>query len=343
MATEFEAMVARTPADNRYARERQERFIGGIIDDVEQTSLALSLGEVHRMSTYKEVLRLSNTKPAAYFINGTTGAGDAPHGSSNNDDTNQLAKDSGLKQTTTLDWDYLTIVPDEIAVQVPMPDAWRDDSDITWEEIRSALRSAFAMAIDSAIFFGRSLTSHPIPSTFGDGIVPDTIAAGHFEVEGVGVDLADDYALFLQGLEGRGFRTSATLVDMAEPWRLRRLRDGNDVPLYQNLGEGDKSAIYGRPLREVENDIWRPTDVTALGGDFSNLKIGVRQGMTFDMSNTAVIHDADGNVVYNAWQQDGMVLRAVMRIGYKVVDPFRYRTGAREWPFHCLLPENYSS
>jgi len=343
MAATFDDKVERSGSDNRYARERQEKFMAGIVDDVEQKSLALQLGEVHRMDTFKEVFRLSNTKPSTYWINGTTGAGDAPHGSNNNDDTNQAAKDSGLKQTTTQDWDTLYLIPDEIATLVVMPDAWMDDSDVRLDEIRKDVVSSLALSLDAAIFFGRSTTSHALPSTFGNGIVPDTISNGAFVVEGVGVDTADDYALFYRGLEDRGFDASATIVDRVEPWRLRRLRDDNNQPIYQELGAAGKSAIYGRDLRTINNDVWRPTDITALDGEWGNLHIGVRQDVQWSMSNSAVIHDASGAVEYNAYQQDGMVLRACMRVGYVVTDPYRYRTGQREWPFEALLPLHYSS
>lgn len=341
----FDEVEGRTPAENRLAREKREEVVAEIIKDVEQTSVALQLGNVRRMNAFQTRLRVVNTVPSAFWINGTTDAGDAPHGSANNDDTSQLAKDSGLKQTSNMTWDNLFITPDELAVLIPMPDSWKDDSDIAWDEIRSALRTAFAQEIDSAIIWGRSNTAHPLPSSFGDGLVADAVAAGALVVEGTGVDIADDYAATFQALEQRGFRATNAVVDAAETWRLRRLRSGGPegLPIYQSLDEAGRGLIYGRSLLEVSNGTFHPEIATAIVGDWSQLHIGIRQEMTFKLFDQGVIHDAAGNVTYNAMQQDGQILRAVLRIGYVVTDPYKYQTGQREFPFQLLAPLNYSS
>ncbi len=341
----FDEVMARTPSENRTAREKREEIVQQIIQDVEQQSVALSLGEVTRMSTFKTRFRVANTVPDAFWVNGTTGAGDAPYGSNNNDDTNQVAKDSGLKQTSNMTWDYIERTPDEIAVLIPMPDSWRDDSDLAWDEIRSGVRSAFALAIDKAIFWGASTTSHPLPSTFGNGIVADTLASGNVVVEGTGVDPADDYALLFQSLEERGFTATGAVVNNSETWRLRRLRSGGPegMPIYQSLDAAGNGLIYGRALTEVRNGTWEPTFATALTGEWSNLKIGVRQDIEFKMFDQGVITDANGNITFNSMQNDGEILRACMRLAYVVTDPYRYATGQREYPFEMLAPVGYSS
>ncbi len=341
MAATFDEVLGRAPAGNRLARERTERLISQIVKDVEKESFALRLATTHAMSTYQERYRVSNTVPEAYWINGTTGAGDAPHGSSNTDDTNQFAKDSGLKQTTNMTWETKDIRPDEIAVQVPMPDSWRVDSDIAWGEVEEAVRTAFAKAIDAALFYGSSLTSHPLPSSFGDGLVPDAIAAGAVYQEGDGaVDLADSYAAFLQSFEQRGYKTTGVVVDNAETWRLLRLRTAGPekAAIYYPPTQGTPASIYGRTLLEVDNGVFDAAQAVAIAADWSKVHVGIRQGITFDMSKTAVIHNAAGQVTYNAWQQDGQVLRAVMRLGYVVLDPYMHQTGQREFPVQVMTP-----
>lgn len=341
MAT-FNSSVGRADASSRLAREIPEKVVGGIIQDAETTSIALQLAQVHRMASFQERMRLQNARPDAYWINGTTSAGDAPHGSSNNDDTNQAAKDSGLKQTTTMDWENIYLRPDELAVMVVMPDAWRDDSDLAWEEIRKALRGAFARAIDTAVFFGASTTNHPLPSTFGEGLVPAALAEGNVvylgDFDGTDTtggyknDRSDAYAQLAQNLAERGYDPSAFLVPAGEMWNLRRQRDSHGALL------DPAGNLFNLPVQEVKNGTWRAADAIALAGDFSNLHIGIRQDMTFTLSNTAVIHNAAGTIQYNAWQQDGEVLRAVMRLGYVVTDPVKNLTGEREYPFTVLDP-----
>jgi HK97 family phage major capsid protein len=346
MAASFGDSMNRSNAANRTALEVPERVIGDIIKDAENTSVALQVGNVHRMSTFQERLRLQNSKPAARWINGTTDAGDAPLGSSNNDDTNQAAKDSGLKQTTSYAYDSLYLRPDELAVLVVMPDAWRDDAALAWEQIRQDLRGAFAEAIDAAVFFGASTTPHPLPSTFGAGIVPSTIAAGNTvdlaahlaanPTDGTRADRADAYAATAAMIDSKGYRTTNFLVAPGETWNLRRQRDENGAIL-------GADGMFGISVNEVRNGTWDANEAIALTGDFSNLHIGIRQDLTFSLSNSAVITDSAGNVVYNAYQQDGEVLRAVMRLGYVVTNPLKNLTGQREHPFAALVPGSASS
>lgn len=344
MAASFDDLMGREPTANRTAREKREEVVKDIIKDVEKESLALSLGNVKKMDSLKTRFRLANTLPQPKWLNGTTTAGDAPYGSSNTDPANRVAKDSALKQTTNMTWDYIEHESEELAVLVPMPDAWRDDSDIAWEEIRAALKTAFAQAIDAAVFWGESLTSHSLPSTFGNGVIPDTFASGNLVLEGDGADLADDYAALFQAFESRGFRTTNAVVNLAETWRLRRLRSGGPegFPIYTPVSSAGPGDIYGRALSEVDNGTFHPEIATALVGDFTQLHVGVRQDITFKMFDQGVITDASGNVTFNAMENDGEILRAVMRVGYVVTDPYRHQTGQREFPFEVLAPAGYS-
>lgn len=357
MATTFNSGLGRSVAADKLAREIPEVVVRGIIDDIEKTSVALQLGEVHRMSAYQERYRLVNSFPSAYWLNGTAATDKPGSGMTGNSftDGTQAAKDYSLKQTTSYGWDNLTLVPDELAVMVVMPDAWRDDSDIAWEEIRSKVRGAFAASIDAAVLYGKSLTSHPLPTSFGVGVIPATISKGLVVNEGFEpgggtfgtadtADLADDYAQVAQELEERGYNASSYIVGAAETWRLRRLRvpqfsgDTSGAPLVAPVTDGGPLGLWGIPLREVSNGIWDKTVATALVGDWSQLHIGVRQDMQFTMSNSAIITDQSANVVYNAYQQDGEILRVCMRLGYLVTDPIRNLTGSRQWPFQVLVP-----
>jgi hypothetical protein len=101
MAINTSSSFNRSNAQDRSARELPEELVKDIIADAEQQSAFLQLANVRRMQAYQTKYRLLNSLPDAYWINGTTAAGDAPLGSTNNDDTNQAAKDSGLKQTTS--------------------------------------------------------------------------------------------------------------------------------------------------------------------------------------------------------------------------------------------------
>lgn len=332
----YDDRFERAPSGNRTAREIPETVVNTIIKDAEQTSVALRLGNVRRLASYTTRFRLQASFPGAYWINGTTDVlGGAGTGT-------QVEKDSAFKQTTQFQWTNEYLTPDELAVLAVMPDNWRADSDVSWDEIRTSLRTAFAQAIDRAIIFGDSKFGN-LPASFGSGVVADAIAAGNFVVEGTGIDLADDYAVLAQELEEGGYTVSGFVTRAAEEWRLRRLREtGTDAPIYTPLSSAGPGTLYGRRLEGVTNGTWDQTEATALAGDFSQLHIGIRQDMTFDMSNSAPIFDpADGSLVYSPFQQDGEVIRAVMRLGYVVTAPLKHMGGA--YPFSVLLPVGYSS
>lgn len=323
-------MQERVTAD-REARELPTELVNEIIKDAEQSSVALQLGNVIRMRSFETKYRLQNSFPGAFWQTGT----DDVLGASG--DGSQLAKDSAFKKTTKMSWTSQYLRPDELAVLVVLPDNWRDDSDITWGEIRTALRTAFAKAIDRAIFFGIS-DYGSLPSTFGNGIVPDTIEAGNFVVEGEsGNDLYDDYAAIAQLLDEGGYSTNGFVTGAGETWRLKRERDDNNRPLWDAV-----QLLVPGGVNEVRNGTWERDMVKAIAGDFEHLHIGIRQDMTVSLSTDSPIFDpADGSLIYAPFQQDGAVLRAVMRLGYTVTAPLKHLGG--DYPFAALVPENYSS
>lgn len=331
----------RANADTRKALEFPEEVVEGIIQDTIATSVALRVGDVRRMGAFQERLIVENSKPYTYWVNGTTAAGDNPLGSSNNDDTNQAAKDIGMRQLTTMQYDNLTLRTDEIAVMVSLPENWRQDSRASFELIRPKVLEAFAKKIDRAVFFGESGGADPIPSTFGNGLVPDAIAEGHVTyladhlasspTDGTRADRADAYAEVAQGLNVRGYDVSNFVVAPGERWNLRRQRDENGALL-------NADGLFGISVEEVSNGTWDPASAIALAGEYSNLVIGVRQGIEFALSDSATIFAPDGTPLLSAFQQKTTLLRATMRIGYVVTNPLKNLTGQREYPFAVLAP-----
>lgn len=334
----YDSRVERT-GTSRTAREIPETVAQEILKDVVEDSAALQLGRVVRMPAYKHRMRVLKAFADAYWLNGVSDAlGGAGDGS-------QAAKDSAMKQTTKLEWDNVYLTPEEIAVLVPVPDAWMDDSDIAWEEIRSEIRRAFAKKIDLAVLFGDG----NVPSTFGVGLTQAAVTAGNTLTEGDGTqegtwggsggDLALDIAALGEMMANKGYDVSGFASGPGFDWRLRRMRDGNGNPILDQLN--GEFALYGRPLKMVTNGGFDKTEATVIGGDFSKLIIGIRQDITFDIFDQAPIFDTDGDLVYNPMQQDGKVLRAVMRLGYAVPNPIKVLGGT--FPFAVLRPENASS
>lgn len=320
----------RSNSDDRTARELPEDVVTQIIKDQEETSAVLQVANVRTLRAYQTRFRLQDSFPEVFWLKGTDdvlgGGGDG----------SVVAKDSAFKQTTSFGWANKYLTPEEIAVIARMPDNWRQDSDIAWDEVRSAIRTAAAKAIDRAILFGDATGG--LPSSFGSGIVAEALAAGAFTVVGTNVDRADDYAAAAEALAEVGYDVSAFLARNAEMWKIKRLRDGEGRPLFGDLG------TYGLSLVEVKNGAWDSTEATAIAGDWQQLVVGIRKDMEWMMSREApLFNPATGALIYAPFQQDGELMRFCMRLGYEVIDPIKNLTGDREFPFHVVLPSGYSA
>lgn len=321
----FDTKVDRSNADSRTARQIPESVASEIIKETVESSVAMQLGRTFRMPAYQHRIRVLRAFADAYWL----GSGS---------DT-QAVKDSTRKQTTSVLWDNVYLTTDELAVLVVVPDAWMDDSDIAWEEIRQELRRAFAKKIDQAVFFGAGSP----PTSFGPagGIYRAAVTAGnHIEstdyTDGTPyVDLADAIAGLAELMAEEGFDPDSAVTGPAFKWRLARLRDENNVPLLDRDFAGPTGqGLYGLNLGEVKNGAWDAAAAELILGDFSQLVIGVRQDITFAVSDSATIFNSSVADSYSAFQQDGKVLRATMRVGYVVPDPIKVLGGT--YPFAAI-------
>lgn len=315
------------------ARELPEKVAREVIKDVEQVSAALQLCNVHRMSTRQEKLTLLDTFPSAFWQSGTV---DYPTLSGTNASGSQRAKDSQPKQTTTVTWNTKSLAAEELAVMVPIPDNYIDDVGAPlFDEIRPLIATQFARAIDNAVLWG-------VNSPFVQlGVLQGAIANGNVWYKGStpspANDLAGDIASLAFEAVQDGITVNKFVTGPGFDWRLANLRDTTGNPIYQQPMDNSPGRIYGRPSIEVTNGTWRDTMALLGAGDWQYARIGIRQDITFSLSDSATIYDpATQKVVYSAFQQDGKVLRAVMRLAYTVVQPLRYLTNFKNYPFWVL-------
>jgi HK97 family phage major capsid protein len=320
--------VTERTSTSRTAREIPETVASGILSDVFEGSAVLKLGDTFPMPALQHRIAVLSAFADAYWLQGAS----------------QSVKDSALKQTTKPLWDNVYITPDELAVLVVIPDAWMADSNITWDEIRKEVSRAFARKIDQAVLFGDGTPPAGFSGPVG-GIIGGAVSAGNFTTLGttvsgsyndVGLDLAD----VAEDLSRDGYDVTGWAARKGFSWQLTKTRDTTGQPIYSTtLGGPDgpnTAALYNRPYYEVGNGAWDDTEALAICGEWDKLKIGVRQDMTFQVFDSGIISDDSGNVVYNAMQQDGKVLRAVMRLGYAVPNPVKALGGT--FPFGALRP-----
>jgi HK97 family phage major capsid protein len=321
------------------ARELPEKVAREVIKDVEQASAALQLCNVHRMSTRQEKLTLLDSFPNAYWLSGTV---DYPVLGGDNDSGSQRAKDSQPKRTTKVTWNTKSLAAEELAVLVPIPDNYVDDTGAPlFEEIRPMVATAFAKKIDDAILWG-------VDSPFvQNGVIEGAISNGNVIILGSTPAPADDLAgdIATLGFEAaqEGVKVDKFVTGPGFDWRLYNLRATDGTPIYVPPTETSPGRVYGRSLNEVTNGTWDDEVALLVGGEWQYARVGIRQDITFSLSSDAVIFDpATQKVVYSAFQQDGKVLRAVMRLAYTVVQPLRHLTGTKVYPFWALQDNTLS-
>lgn len=285
-----------------------------IIQMLPQQSSVMSMARNVPMSTRTQRLPVLDVLPQAYWVSG----------------------DSGLKQTTSMVWKNVTLIVEELAALVPIPDAYLADTNIPlWDEVRPRLVEALGRAVDGACLFGTNK-----PATWPSAIIPAAIAAGN-----IITDTSPDIPAAVASLAERVALDGYTNINgwMIRPgfkWRLLRVRSsGSGEPIYMpDLQNGKGGSLYGYPLQEVSNGAWDPTVADLLLGDWSMAIIGTRQDITFKMFDQGVIVDDTGKVIYNAAQQDGQIMRVVMRLAFATANPITNLNSndATRYPFGVL-------
>jgi hypothetical protein len=66
---------------------------------------------------------------------------------------------------------------------------------------------------------------------------------------------------------------------------------------------------------------WDDSKGDALVGDWDMLLVGVREDITFDLSEDAVLQDGTGAIIANAFQDDLTAMRCYIRVGVAVGQP----------------------
>ena len=257
--------------------------------------------------------------------------------------------DTGLKQTTEVDWTNKYIDAEEVAVILPIPLAVAADTDYDIiGEAKPEIEKAFGRAIFAAVAYGTNIPATWTTNLGGAGIVNVATTAGNVAsiagfadlyeaIAGESADGVGDGLLML--LEADGFMATGHVAAVSMRGRLRNCRDADGNPIFsRSLQDTTRYELDGAP-------IYFPTDgsVTAasgldIAGQWDQLVYAMRQDMTYQVFTEGVITDASGHVVLNLMQQDSAALRCVMRLGFALPNPPNpmNTTDATRCPF-CIL------
>lgn len=256
--------------------------------------------------------------PIAYFVNG----------------------DTGLKQTTEVNWTNKYINIEEIATIMPVPDNVVADVELDiWDEAMPYLVEAFYRTLDAAVFFGTNA-----PSSWPTNISAAAAAAGNSNTEGNAATAGGFFGDFDETvalIEADGYDPTGVVAVRTARAQLRAARDSTGQALDAGRLSGDLKMIDGMPIVYPMRGLW-PTGSGAprlFVGDWTQFVVGVRQDITMKVLTEAVIQDNTGQIIYNLAQQDMTALRLTFRIGWQVANLLNYDqpTEASRYPVAKLV------
>lgn len=301
-----------------------------IIQELPQESAFLRLArQLPNMSRKEDKRPVLNSLPMAYFVNqssGTTG-----------DD------DIGVKQTTQMEWDSLTLTAEEIACIIPVPENVLADADYDlWAEIVPQVRAAFGVVIDQAAFFGVNK-----PTSWPDAIAPAAVAKGNYRQVGSvqGADLASDIigvGGLMNKVEEDGFNVNGFYAANTMKAQFRDLRDQVGQFLFmRSLTETEPDRLAGERIYFDRNGNFDTSDYLAIAGDWTKAVYAIREDIEYRLLTEATIIDPSTKaVVYALAQQDMAAMRFKMRLGVQVANPVTRANSSEEsrYPFAVLTP-----
>ena len=246
----------------------------------------------------------------------------------------------GRKPTTKVSWTNKELVAEEIAVIVPIHENILADSNFDiWGEVRPLVAQEFGRVLDAAVFFGENK-----PATWLDpALIPGAIAAGNYQVEGVGdgtiTDLAADFNEAFGLVEDDGFDVNAAYTGRFLRRELRGLRDADGQPIYLDAirGDGNTASIYGQDLHYFTRGGWDRDTATALVGDKSAVVLGIREDMQVKLLDQATLGTGASQI--NLAEQDMVALRFKFRVAFATA----YSTAGgkpTDYPFAVIAPDD---
>lgn len=213
----------------------------------------------------------------------------------------------GLKPGSSVEWEALTLTAGEIGVLVAVPDAFIADSSFDiWGSVRDEVVKSFVSVFERAALYG---TNAP-----ADWPAGGLTAAAHADVAS-GTDPLDALDAAMATLEANGIIPDGILGGAA-------LRAGLRAKTVATLQPFDAAptSIWGVPITYSSH--WDDALGVALVGGFGNgVLVGVREDISYTISQEGVITDATGKVVLNALQSDSSILRTYWRVALQAAQP----------------------
>jgi HK97 family phage major capsid protein len=235
-----------------------------------------------------------------------------------------VSGDTGLKQTSEVNWANKYIDAEELAVIVPIPEAVLDDSSFdVWGQVRPEIETAISLAISGAVLFGTNIPASWTTNMGAAGLLAVCNAASQTLSIAAYADLYEavlgETAAGVDGafmaVEADGFMPTGTIAHASMSGKIRNTRDANGNPIFKD------NLLGGKPISFPTDGSMVAASALAFTGQWDQLVYAMRQDITYKILDQAVIQDGAGNIVYNLAQQDMVALRAVIRLGFALPNP----------------------
>lgn len=315
----FNSQIDRTDANALIPQEVSNEILKNVAEKSPLLRLARKLPNMSRSQRRMPVMSALAT---AYFVSG----------------------DTGLKQTSEVNWDNKYLDAEELAVIVPIPEAVLDDAEFDiWSEVKPELETAFDVAIYQAVMNGVNIPQSWTTNLGAAGLKAGATAAGHVVSLANYSDLYEailgETAAGVSGsiglLEDDGFMATGHIAHTSMRRKLRNVRDADGQPIFlpsmQVRGQYD---LDGSACEFPQDGSVNAADLL-VSGQWNQLVYSMRQDISYKILSEAVITDAAGKIIYNLAQQDMIALRAVIRLGVALPNPInRVNTNAAtRFPF----------
>jgi HK97 family phage major capsid protein len=252
-----------------------------ILSATQEASVVLGLGVTRPMGTGVQSVPLVKLAPDAAFV-----------------------ARGERKPYAKIEWSADELVAEEIACVAAVADADIADAGPNLEaNVEAELAAAIGRALDAAVLFGvEAPASYP-----AGGIVSGTPVMGADALEALDGALA--------AVEGQGVLPDGIAAGVAINSALRQAY----IAAAALPSEAVTPNVFGVPVRVTTG--WDSSKGDALVGGFQFLQIGVRQDITVETSQEAVLLDDQGDIAVSAWQDDQTLIRCHARFGVAVGTP----------------------
>lgn len=279
-------MITKKNAEALFSVDEVSDIIQGVI---KESAVLKMFTQLPNMTSGAMRMRVLDGLPMAYWV-----------GRTNN----------GRKNLTEMAWANKYIVPEELAVIVPIKEDVLDDASIDiWAQVRPRLVEAIGKKIDQAILVGVDK-----PAGFRADLLTSILNAGAYVTQGSGT-LYSAINDAMVKVEESGYNPTGIIGGVDVKGKFRMMLDTSGQPI-------KGTEIDELPKAYIDNGAWDKTKAQMIVGDFTQAVYSIRQDITYKLLTEAVIQDpSDGTIKYNLAQEDMVALRVVMRLGWEIPNP----------------------